>query len=117
MNTNHNTNTNELIEKLNVILQMEESKFNGIRLPHTDEEQDMFSRGYAEGISDIIYLLKQSMEEYKPEVVDLHLEEYKVTKVVSDDDDYFKDWKVVEDDAWMDDIEMDDFDKLLNALH
>ena len=67
---NTNLNTNKLIEKLNVILQMEESKFNGIHLPNTDEEHDMFSRGYAEGISDVIYLLKQSIEEYKHEVVD-----------------------------------------------
>ena len=104
MNNNHNTNTNELIEKLTVILELEESKINGIRVPHTEEEQDMFARGYAEGISDIIYLLKQSMEEYKPEVVNLHLEDYKVTKVV-------------DDDAWMDEVEMDEFDKLLNALH
>lgn len=91
---NNNLNTNELIEKLSEMLNRENENIAAL-----SGEQKTFSEGYAEGIADVIFLLEQSKEEQIPEVVDLHLEEYKVTKVI-------------DDDAWMDEVPEEEWKEL-----
>ena len=71
MNNNFNTNNEvygKLIEKLNVILNMELEKYGALNeVPHGEAEQKMFSAGYAEGIADIICILENECEPYEVE--------------------------------------------------
>ncbi|MBP5782741.1 MAG: hypothetical protein J6W04_04295 [Bacteroidales bacterium] len=59
MNTNTNTNINlaELISVLQQKLAEEEATYNGLVMPKTEAERQIFSIGYAEGIADVIAML------------------------------------------------------------
>lgn len=78
---NNNLNTNELIEKLSEMLNRENENIAAL-----SGEQKTFSEGYAEGIADVIFLLEQSKEERKAEVID--------------------------DDAWMDEVPEEEWKEL-----
>ena len=88
MNTNFNANTEvieKLIEKLNVILNAEQEKYNDLyEVPHGEAEQKVFSAGYAEGIADVLYILENELDPYEPEEGE---------------------WKTIDPEAWWDDAE------------
>lgn len=52
----NNINVTELINKLTAMMNREQSD-SDIAVPNDESEQKMFSAGYVEAISDVIYIL------------------------------------------------------------
>ena len=53
---NNTINTNELINKLNGMMNRDQNSGEVI-IPNGESEQKMFSAGYAEAIADVLYIL------------------------------------------------------------
>ena len=57
---NNNFNLNELIANLNDMLNRENNLYNTINVPVNEEQQKIFSAGYAEGIADVLRILTET---------------------------------------------------------